>query len=469
MAVKGSDDVWQRQGGPMDRDAKAAKSVATGKRRVSRRARPPITIDDRTTDQRLADAVAQQAATAEILRVMCVSPTAVQPTVDAIAKHAAHLCRAPFARVFLAEGDLMHPLGHHSTDGEASTVAHAVRLNRTSISGRATLDRATIHHADVVPLLDTEYPDARDNVTAVGCRAVLAVPLIHQGEANGAIFLWRSEPGLFAPDQVALVETFATQAAIAIAHVRQSRATREALEQQTATSEILRVISRSQTDVQPVFETIAANALRLCDARFSALFRFDGDLIHIGAMQNIDPEGAAAFRTAYPCRPSRGGTTQRAILTRRIVHMPDIRSDPEYVYHDVAKMADYRSVLSVPMLRDGAPIGAITVYRDVARPFPNPQIELLKTFAEQAVIAIENVRLFRALEARNTDLTESLDQQMATSDILRVISRSQTDVQPVFDTIVASTMELCRASMANVFTYDGELIHLAALVNVNPE
>src|SRR2546426_5910971 len=151
----------------------------------------------------------------------------------------------------------------------------------------------------------------------------------------------------------------------------------EALEQQTATSEILRVISSSRTDVQPVFDTIAANALRLCDARFSAVFRFDGELIHIAAFRNLTPEGTAAFLTAYPCRPSRGGTTQRAILTRGIVHMPDIRLDPEYVYQDVATRADYRSVLSVPMLRDGEPIGTITVYHAAARPFPDSQVELL--------------------------------------------------------------------------------------------
>ncbi len=198
----------------------------------------------------------------------------------------------------------MRPLAHYSVDGEATMPMHAVPLQRTSITGRAMLDRATIHHADVVPLLDTEYPDARaerdgklDSGRSWPCRSM------HDGDAYGAIFLWRREPGLFAPDQVALVETFATQAAIAIENVRQFRATQEALEQQTATSEILRVISQSQTDVQPVFDTIAANALRLCDADFSGLFRFDGELIHIGAMRNLEPERSAAFRTAYPCPP----------------------------------------------------------------------------------------------------------------------------------------------------------------------
>ena len=451
----------------MDRETKTAKARTGAKPCTVQRSRPPAMKDDRTVEQRLADALAQQAATSEILRVMADSPVDVQPVLDAVAQRAAELCRATFARVLLTEGDQLRTLVHYSAEGEPPLPGFMVPLKRTSISGRAMLDRKTVHHADVVPLLDSEYPSARENQKETGFRAVLAVPLVHDGKAQGAILLWRREPGLFAPDQVALVETFATQAAIAISNVRLFHATQEALEQQTATSEILRVISSSPTDVQPVFDTIAANALRLCDADFSALFRFDGELIHIGAMRNLDPERSAAFRTAYPSLPSRGGTTQRAVLTGRIVHMPDIREDPEYTYQEVAKAADFRSVLSVPMLRDGKPIGTITVYRVAAKPFPDSQIELLKTFADQAVIAVENVRLFTELEARNRDLTETLEQQTATSEILRVISQSQTDVQPVFDTIARAALELCRASSANVFTFDGELIHLAAFVNVN--
>ena len=400
---------------------------------------------------------------------MANSRTDVQPVLDAVAHRAAELCHSPFARVFLAEGGMMRPAAHYSVGGEYGIPVHTVPLRRTSVTGHAVLDCEIIHHADIVPLLRAAYPDARENVVKAGIRAVLAVPLVGERGAYGAILLWRREAVPFAPDQVALVETFARQAAIAIENVRLFHATQEALEQQTATSEILRVISQSQTDAQPVFETIAANALRLCDAVFSVVYRFDGDLIHIAALNNVTAEGVAAFRGAYPCRPHRGGGTQRAILTGSIVHIPDLQDDPEYVYQDAAEKADYRSVLSVPMLREGLPIGAITVFRAAARPFPDAQVELLKTFADQAVIAVENVRLFTELEARNSDLTEALEQQTATSDILRVISRSQTDVQPVFDTIVVAAMKLCGAVNANVFTFDGELVHLAALVNATPE
>ncbi|TMH12978.1 MAG: GAF domain-containing protein, partial [Betaproteobacteria bacterium] len=236
----------------------------------------------------------------------------------------------------------------------------------------------------------------------------------------------------------------------------------ETLEQQAATSEILRVISSSRTDTQPVFDTIAANALRLCDARFSAVFRFDGELIHLAAFRNLTPEGTAAFRSTYPCQPSRGGTTQRAILTRSIVHMPDVLKDPEYVYQEAAERADFRSALSVPMLRDGEVIGTITVYRDAARPFPDAQIELLKTFADQAVIAVENVRLFTELQARNRELTDSLTQQTATAEILRVISGSPTEIQSVLDVVAESAARLCDAFDASIFRVDGDRLRLAA-------
>ena len=241
------------------------------------------------------------------------------------------------------------------------------------------------------------------------------------------------------------------------------------VEQQTATAEILSVISSSPTDVQPVFDTITQNALELCGAASSLLTTFDGELLHLAALANVRPGVADSLRRVYPMRPGRGAAGARAILTRAVVHIPDLREDPEYALRDLVQALDFRSVLAVPMLREGKPIGTINVHKGDPEPFSESQIALLQTFAAQAVIAIENARLFKELEARNTELTTSLDTQTATSDILRVISSSPTDVQPVFDAIAHNARRLCEAGSAQVVTYDGELMWLQSLDHISPE
>ena len=458
----------------MDRGAKSAKVTAATRRPGARKPRASGADKIRELEASLAAVLEQQAATNEILRLMATSPGNVQPVLDAVAERAAHLCRAPYARVFLVDGDVLRTVADHSVDGEVQLPATPVPFSRTSISGRAVVDRDTVHHADVVPLLDTEFPDARENARRIRLRAVLAVPLIHEGRAYGAIFLWRREPGLFAPQQVELVQTFARQAAIAIENVRlftelggRNRELTESLEQQTATSEILRVISRSQTDVQPVFDTIAAAALKLCGASAATLMTYDGALIHMAAVANVNPEASEAIRKIFPRPPSRDTAATRAILNNCVVAIPDVLEDPDYSIGNASHFTPFRSVLSIPLVRERRPIGAIAVGRPESGSFSDTQIALLQTFADQAVIAIENVRLFTELDGRNHDLTKALEQQTATSDILRVMSQSQTNVQPVFDTIVAAALKLCNAGSANVFTFDGELIRLAAFVNVN--
>jgi signal transduction histidine kinase/putative methionine-R-sulfoxide reductase with GAF domain len=238
----------------------------------------------------------------------------------------------------------------------------------------------------------------------------------------------------------------------------------EALEREKAAGEILRVISNSSTSVQPTFEAIARAAISLCEADIGTLFRFDGQLIHLGAFHGT-PEEVEAARRAFPQRPSHRSVTARAILAATVVQIDDVSADPEA--SEALRM--FRTVLSVPMIRDGRPLGAITVARRVVRPFSNEQIALLQTFADQAVIAIENVRLFTELEQKNEALTqahtqviESLSQQTATTDILRAISRSPTDVQPVFETIVRNAATVCDAFDASVFVRDGDDIRLAA-------
>src|SRR6185503_12248163 len=247
------------------------------------------------------------------------------------------------------------------------------------------------------------------------------------------------------------------------------RALSEALEQQRATAEIVRVISSSPTDIQPVLDAIVRSAVRLCHAAFGGLHRVDGAMNTLAAFHNVPDDEIAMLRGMFP-RPIRRDTfSSRAILDRRVVHIPDIRKDSEYsaAVHKTQADRGYRTALAVPMLREDVAIGAIVLWRRDVLPFTDKHMEMVQTFADQAAIAIENARLFKELQASNRELTTALDQQTATGDILKVISRSQTDVQPVFDAIADSALRLCEAKHGNVFLFDGELVHLAAVAGTD--
>jgi signal transduction histidine kinase len=244
----------------------------------------------------------------------------------------------------------------------------------------------------------------------------------------------------------------------------------EALEQRTATAEILRIISSSSpADVQPVFDAIVSSAVKLCDGLFSSAFRFDGQLLHVAALHNVGVDGVEEFNRIYPLRPSPEFPVGRAILERAVVHIPDAALDPENKHLVLARAIGWRSALIAPMLREGVPIGVITVGRAAPGTFSESDIALLETFARQAVIAIENVRLFKELQEKNRALTETLEQQTATSAVLRAIAHTQTDVQPVFDTIVESASRLCRATNAAVFLTDGRTLYEPANYGSAPE
>src|SRR5262245_61321014 len=313
---------------------------------------------------------------------------------------------------------------------------------RGSTWGRAVLDRAVVHIPDVT--MDSDY-EHMDVARADNYRSVLAAPLLRRGIPIGAISVARHSP--FSVKQIELVKTFADQAVIAIGNVRLFTETKEALEQQTATAEILRVISSSPADVQPVFDAIARRVVALCDGRNAIVLRFDGEMLHLAGHHGVSPEGLERNQRAFPRRPWRDSPTGRAFLDRSVVHLPDRQAATEFV---ASTAQGAGSLLAVPLLREQEAIGVIGVTRNLVGPFSTQQVELLKTFADQAVIAIENVRLFKELEEKNRALTqahaqvtESLEQQTATSEILRVISQSPTDVQPVFDTIVTSAVNLC--------------------------
>ena len=444
----------------MGRGARPAKAKVEARSTVTRKLRKVDASTGLQLKQRLAEALEQHAAISEILQVISASPSDVQPVLDAVAERAARLCEAPLARVLLVDRDVLRLMAEYSLDGTPQARTVPLPLRRSSISGRAILDRATIHHDDVVPLLDSEYPDAL-NARRLGIRAALAVPLMREGNAYGAIFLWRREPGLFSPEQVALVQTFAQQVAIAIDNVRLFNETKESLQQQTATADVLKVISRSAFDLQTVLDTLTESACKLCDAEGANIWRPDGDGFKVAAMFGDTPEHRAALKRVIN-KPGRATCVGRALLEGRTVHIRDANADPEYEAHDVLAVRGNRAMIGVPLLRDGVPIGVLVLTRSVARPFTEKQIALATTFADQAVIAIENVRLFKETQ-------EALEQQIATSEILRVISQSPTDVQPVFDTIVANAARVCSAESAAVYRFDGEVVDFVAGYHFSPE
>ena len=400
----------------------------------------------------LANALDQQAAIGEILRVIASSPTDVKPVLDAVAERAAHLCDAPYARILLADGNVMRPAAEYSTERMPESVT--VPLDRTSLTGRAVVDRVTVHIEDIVPLIDHEFPGARDNVVKLGSRTVLAVPLMRESRAIGSIFLFRREPRLFAADQVALVETFARQAAIAIDNVRLFNETREALQQQTAISEILRVISSSPEDVQPMLSAVAERALNLCGAAEATILLLEGNTLRFTAgfgttLTMVSGEGMPL---------SRGSVTGRAVIDRTVIHLEDlsVAKEDEYpVGRELQRRFGHRAILSVPLMREDRAIGAIALWRMEPRGFTDQQIALVRTFADQAAIAIENVRLFN-------ETREALEQQTAISEILRVISNSPGDVQPMLDAVAERALKLCGAVQAGIFLVEGDVVRFAA-------
>src|SRR5258708_410743 len=291
--------------------------------------------------------------------------------------------------------------------------AEPLPIRRDLLTGRAIIDRCIVHVPDVLLESDTDFASAKAIASRFGYHTLLAAPLLREGTAIGVITIRRIEVRPFEDKQIELLKTFADQAVIAIENVRLFTELQERLEQQTATSEILRVISQSQTDVQPVFEAIAVNARELCQAKTGAVLTLAGELLYSAAIEGASSQGVEAVRQSYPAPISRAGASGRAVLTRAVVYIPDVREDPEYTLQRLSEQIGYHSIVSVPMLRESKPIGAITVTGAEPAMFSERQIAMLQTFADQAVIAIENVRLFKELQARTEELAHSVEQIQA--------------------------------------------------------
>ena len=307
-----------------------------------------------------------------------------------------------------------------------------------------------------------------------GFRTVLGVPLLSQGVPIGVIALSRSRVRPFSERQIELVTTFADQAVIAIENVRlfeaeqqRARELAESLEQQTATSEVLQVISRSTFDLQKVLNTLVESAARLCEADMAIVHRLERSVSEPVATYGITPDLHERLKMKK-FEPGRATVAGRVLLECRAVHVHDVRSDPEYPMSPEAKMSGVRTALGVPLQRESTPIGMFVVLRRKVQPFTERQIELLSTFADQAVIAIENTRLFEAEQQRTRELSESLEQQTATSEVLQVISSSPGDLQPVFEAMLENAVRICDAKFGNIYRWDGEALRLVAGHNTPP-
>ena len=392
----------------------------------------------------LAEAREQQAATAEILRVISSAPTDVQRVFAEIAESAARLCDAYDATIHKVDGDMLL-VAHHGPIPAGDTFS----LTRGFFIGRAVLDRRTIHIADLQAETD-EFPEGGDRARRHGFRTILAVPLIRAGEAIGVIALRRIEVRPFTDRQAQLLKTFADQAVIAIENTRLFEEVREALQQQTATADVFKVISRSTFDIQTVLDTLVDSAARLCYAESAQIFRRSDINYHLTACCGYFRE-YEEYERRISLSPGRDSLIGRIALEGRLVHIPDVLADAEYNQPEAQRLGHWRTMLGVPLLRDGTPIGAMSVTRSTVRPFTDKQIELLTSFADHAVIAIENTRLFEEVQARTKELQESLEYQTAIGDVLGVISRSPSNVQPVLDMIAETAMRLCQSDRASIW------------------
>lgn len=372
-----------------------------------------IAIENARLLNELREALQQQTATAEVLKVISSSPGVLEPVFQAMLENAARMCEAKFGNLTLWEGDGFRVVAAHGAEAFVERRRRQPKLSiiedpSTALAVLAKT-KAVVHIADLTAeqaYINRSHPRIVELVEVAGARAFLAVPMLKEDELLGAIVIYRQEARPFSGKQISLVENFAAQAVIAIENTRLLNELRQSLEHQTSTSEVLSVISRSPTNTQPVFDAIAESAARLCDAVFTVVWLYDGDLLHYASSHNFTAEVLDQIKKAYPKRPDRSLAAGRAILDEKIAHVPDMLADPAYA-HELAMAGNWRASVAVPMLRNGRSVGAISVGKAETGPFTERQMQLLTTFADQAVIAIENVRLFDEIQDKSRQLAEA--------------------------------------------------------------
>ncbi len=428
-----------------------------------------IAIENARLLNELRELLDQQTATSEVLRVVSSSPDELKPVFEAMLDNAVRICGANFGTLYLAEGNKYCMAALHNAPPEFAEFQNRrgwFYPTPGAMLERAMLTKRVCHSADAAA------EDVVGNSAKVGgARSTVYVPMLKDGNLVGTIVIYRQEVRPFTAKQVELVENFAAQAVIAIENARLLNELRELLDQQTATSEVLKVIARSTGELEPVFRAMLENATQLCGAKFGTLNLYDGEKFKTSMLHNAPPGFAERRGEAWRPHPKSG--LARVAATKQVVHIDDLRSEPPYLEGDpavvaISDVAGARTLLIVPMLKDDELIGSISIYRQEVQPFTEKQIELVTNFAAQAVIAIENTRLFKELRERTDDLTELLEQQTATSEVLKVISSSPGDLDPVFSTILENATNICGAHFGNLFLYDDDGFRAVAMYNAPP-
>jgi len=418
------------------------------------------------------EALEQKSAISEVLRVIAGSAADDKSVFDLIAKSAAQHCDARLCHVFRFDGELIHCVATYGYEGEVRDIirrGYPMPPGRDTAAARAILGGVVEQIPDVQA--DPEYK-AGNNARVANFRSIVAVPMLKAGHPTGAIAIARPQIGYFPERQIELLRTFADQAVIAIENTRLLKELRESLEQQTATSDVLQVISSSLGELEPVFNAMLENATRICEANFGMLFQVEDGAFSAAAMFGV-PVAFAEFWNRGPQRPGARTALGRVADTLQTVHIADVKAEPAYVdgetvFVAAVNLGGFRTAVIVPMVKDGVLVGAFSIYRQEVRPFTEKQIELVTNFAAQAVIAIENARLLNELRQRTDDLTESLEQQTATSEVLKVISSSAGELQPVFEALLANATRLCSAKFGNLYICEGEAFRTTAMHNVPP-